>query len=133
MKILADTTINIDPDAETLAEIAILAADAAKDLGLSPRVAMLSFSNFGDAPHPFSQKVARATTLVKERRPDLIVDGEIQANVALDESARALYPFSSLKGAANVLIFPSCTQETSPTSCSPPRAALRSLVPSYWA
>ena len=106
VKILADTTINIDPDAETLAETAILAADAARDLGLTPRVAMLSFSNFGDAPHPFSRKVAEATALVKERRPDLMVDGEMQANVALDESARALYPFSSLKGAANVLIFP---------------------------
>jgi malate dehydrogenase (oxaloacetate-decarboxylating)(NADP+) len=67
---------------------------------------MLSFSNFGDAPHPFTTKVARATALVKELRPDLIVDGEMQANVALDEGARRLYPFSSLEGAANVLIFP---------------------------
>ena len=106
VKILADTTINIDPDAEALAEIAILAADAAKELGLKPRVAMLSFSNFGDAPHPFTTKVARATALVKELRPDLMVDGEMQANVALDESARALYPFSTLQGVANVLIFP---------------------------
>jgi malate dehydrogenase (oxaloacetate-decarboxylating)(NADP+) len=103
---LADTTINIDPDSDTLAETAILAADAVADLGLIPRVAMLSFSNFGDAPHPQSQKVAEATRMVKERRPDLMVDGEMQANVALDEEARAPYPFSKLKGRANVLIFP---------------------------
>jgi malate dehydrogenase (oxaloacetate-decarboxylating)(NADP+) len=103
---LADTTINIDPDAETLAEIAELAADAVSELGLEPRVAMLSFSNFGDAPHPASQKVARATRLVAERRPELMIDGEMQANVALDEEARAPYPFCKLKGRANVLIFP---------------------------
>jgi malate dehydrogenase (oxaloacetate-decarboxylating)(NADP+) len=103
---LADTTINIDPDAETLAETAILAADAVAALGLTPRVAMLSFSNFGDAPHPQSQKVAEATQMVKERRPDLMIDGEMQANVALDVEARAPYPFSKLKGRANVLIFP---------------------------
>ncbi|MBX3130034.1 MAG: NADP-dependent malic enzyme [Polyangiaceae bacterium] len=106
VKLLADTTINIDPDADTLAETAILAADTARELGLTPRIAMLSFSNFGDAPHPFSRKVAEATQLVKVRRPDLMVDGEMQANVALDEQARAPYPFSTLVGSANVLIFP---------------------------
>jgi malate dehydrogenase (oxaloacetate-decarboxylating)(NADP+) len=106
VKFMADTTVNIDPDAETLAETAILAADAVRDLGIEPRVAMLSFSNFGDAPHPQSKKVAEATALVKKRRPDLMVDGEMQANVALDEEARNPYPFSSLKGSANVLIFP---------------------------
>jgi malate dehydrogenase (oxaloacetate-decarboxylating)(NADP+) len=106
VKFMADTTINIDPDAETLAETAILAADAVRELGIEPRVAMLSFSNFGDAPHPQSKKVAEATAIVKKRRPDLMIDGEMQANVALDEEARAPYPFSSLKGSANVLIFP---------------------------
>jgi len=106
VKFLADTTINIDPDAETLAETAILAADMVSELGIEPRIAMLSFSNFGDAPHPQSFKVARATALVKHRRPDLTIDGEMQANVALDEDARSPYPFSSLKGSANVLIFP---------------------------
>lgn len=105
-KFLADTTINIDPDAETLAETAMLAADTVRDLGIVPRVAMLSFSNFGDAPHPASLKVAEATILIKERRPDLMVDGEMQADVALDEEARSVYPFSSLKGSANVLVFP---------------------------
>jgi malate dehydrogenase (oxaloacetate-decarboxylating)(NADP+) len=106
VRFLADTTINIDPDAESLAEIAMLAADAVSELGLEPRVAMLSFSNFGDAPHPFSKKVAEATAIVQRERPDLMIDGEMQANLALDEDARAVYPFSKLKGAANVLIFP---------------------------
>jgi len=103
---LADTTINIEPDAEALAEIALLAAERVKELGIEPRVAMLSFSNFGDAPHPASKKVAEATRLVKARRPELMVDGEMQANVALDPEDRKLYPFSTLKGAANVLVFP---------------------------
>ncbi len=106
VRFLADTTINIDPDEDTLAEIAILAADAVRDLGIEPRVAMLSFSNFGDAPHPESRKVANATSKVKALRPDLMIDGEMQANVALDEDARAPYPFCTLKGSANVLIFP---------------------------
>ncbi|HEY4159264.1 MAG TPA: phosphate acyltransferase, partial [Polyangiaceae bacterium] len=106
VRFLADTTINIEPDAETLAEIALLAAETVSELGLEPRVAMLSFSNFGDAPHPASEKVAKATALVKAKMPELMIDGEMQANVALDEEARAPYPFSRLKGAANVLIFP---------------------------
>jgi malate dehydrogenase (oxaloacetate-decarboxylating)(NADP+) len=106
VRFLADTTINIDPDAETLAEIAMLAADAVQELGLEPRVAMLSFSNFGDAPHPHTKKVQEATAMVQRLRPDLMIDGEMQANVALEEEARAVYPFSKLKGAANVLVFP---------------------------
>jgi len=106
VKFLADTTINILPDADTLAEIAILAADMVHELGIEPRVAMLSFSNFGDAPHAESQKVARAAALVQASRPDIMIDGEMQANVALDEEARAPYPFSKLKGSANVLVFP---------------------------
>jgi malate dehydrogenase (oxaloacetate-decarboxylating)(NADP+) len=103
---LADTTINIQPDAETLSEIALLVAEKVQDFGIQPRVAMLSFSNFGDAPHAESKKVALATRLVKARRPDLIIDGEMQANVALSEADRASYPFSSLAENANVLIFP---------------------------
>jgi malate dehydrogenase (oxaloacetate-decarboxylating)(NADP+) len=106
VRFLADTTINIDPNADELAEIALLATDAVTELGLEPRVAMLSFSNFGDAPHPQSRKVAEATAKVQKLRPDLMIDGEMQANVALDEEARAVYPFSKLRGAANVLIFP---------------------------
>ncbi|HEY8944371.1 MAG TPA: phosphate acyltransferase, partial [Polyangiaceae bacterium] len=106
VRFMADTTINIQPDAETLAEIAILAAETVEDLGIEPRVAMLSFSNFGDAPHPESRKVADAVELVKQARPNLMIDGEMQVNVALDEEARAPYAFSKLKGSANVLIFP---------------------------
>jgi malate dehydrogenase (oxaloacetate-decarboxylating)(NADP+) len=106
VRFLADTTINIDPNADELAEIALLAADAVAELGLEPRVAMLSFSNFGDAPHPQSKKVADATAKVQAARPELMIDGEMQANVALDEEARAVYQFSKLKGTANVLIFP---------------------------
>src|SRR5690606_28243873 len=71
---LADTTINIDPSAETLSEIALLVAERVQDFGIEPRVAMLSFSNFGDAPHPASKKVAEATRLVKQRRPGLMID-----------------------------------------------------------
>ncbi|MBX3247592.1 MAG: NADP-dependent malic enzyme [Myxococcales bacterium] len=107
VKLFADTTINIEPDAETLAEIATLTADLAKELGLAPRVAMLSFSNFGDAPHAESRKVAKAVELVRRRRPELQVEGEMQADVALLESARRPYPFAQLDGAANVLVFPS--------------------------
>jgi malate dehydrogenase (oxaloacetate-decarboxylating)(NADP+) len=106
VRFMADTTINIQPDAATLAEIAILAAETVIELGLEPRVAMLSFSNFGDAPHPESTKVAEAVALVQARWPELMIDGEMQANVAVDEEARAPYPFCKLKGPANVLIFP---------------------------
>lgn len=106
VRFLADTTMNIEPDAETLAETAILAAEMVHELGIEPRIAMLSFSNFGDAPHPQSVKVAKATALVKQRCPELNIDGEMQVNVALDENARAPYAFSTLKGSANVLIFP---------------------------
>lgn len=103
---LADTTINIQPNADTLAEIAVLSAERVAEFGLEPRVAMLSFSNFGDAPHPESLKVAEATRIVKSRCPDLMIDGEMQVNVALNASDRKNYPFSTLKGDPNVLIFP---------------------------
>jgi malate dehydrogenase (oxaloacetate-decarboxylating)(NADP+) len=103
----ADTTVNIDPDAETLAEIARLAAGFVRWLGIEPRVAMLSFSNFGSAPHPQSDKVRRATERVKELDPELVVDGEMQLETAVDpELRRRTYPFSSLTGSANVLVFP---------------------------
>ncbi len=103
----ADATVNIEPTAEELAETAILTAQKARQFEVEPRVAMLSFSNFGSAEHPLTLKVKRATALVKERAPELIVDGEVQANVALDPELMAnQYPFSKLKGDANVLIFP---------------------------
>ena len=103
----ADTTVTIEPTAEELAETAILTAEKAKYFEVEPRVAMLSFSNFGSALHPLTSKVAKATRLVKEMAPDLIVEGEIQANVALDpELIEKQYSFSQLKGNANVFIFP---------------------------
>ncbi|MFO7983746.1 MAG: NADP-dependent malic enzyme [Desulfuromonadales bacterium] len=103
----ADTTVTIEPTAEELAETAILTAEKAKHFDFEPKVAMLSFSNFGSAEHPLTLKVKKATQLVKDWNRDLIVDGEIQANVALEpEMIKNQYPFSELKGDANVLIFP---------------------------
>jgi malate dehydrogenase (oxaloacetate-decarboxylating)(NADP+) len=105
-RFFADTSINIDPDAETVAEIATMSADLVSELGIEPRVAMLSFSNFGDAPHPESRKMAEATAMVAKRRPELMIDGEMQADVALIDSLREAYPFSKLTKPANVLVFP---------------------------
>jgi len=104
----SDTTVNIEPTAEDLAEIAILAAEVAREFGFEPRVAMLSFSNFGSTRHPLTEKVRRATELVKARCPELMVDGEMMADTAVvPEILEADYPFSTLKGGANVLVFPS--------------------------
>jgi malate dehydrogenase (oxaloacetate-decarboxylating)(NADP+) len=105
--LFTDATVNIDPTAEDLAEIATLAADYAVKLELDPRVAFLSFSNFGSTPHPLSDKVRKAVALVKERRPDLPVDGEMQADTAvMPDIIEARYPFSAVTD-ANVLVFPS--------------------------
>jgi malate dehydrogenase (oxaloacetate-decarboxylating)(NADP+) len=104
---LADATVNIDPTSEDLAEIAICAAEMARRFGQEPRVALLSFSNFGSTRHPLAEKVARAVALVRERAPNLMVDGEMQADTAVvPEIIEHDYPFSTLKGGANVLIFP---------------------------
>lgn len=104
---LADCGVNIDPSAEDLAEIAMLTAGCARKLGIEPRVAMLSFSNFGSVDHPFARKVRTATEIVKQRAPDLTVDGEMQLITALDGQIRSDYfPFSDLEKDANVLIFP---------------------------
>ncbi len=102
----ADTTVNVDMNAEQLAEMAVLAARTATSLGFEPRVAMLSFSNFGSAPHRESNKVAEAVRILHERHPDMAVDGEMQADTALNPDLLAQYPFSRLKSPANVLIFP---------------------------
>jgi malate dehydrogenase (oxaloacetate-decarboxylating)(NADP+) len=105
--LFTDATVNIEPTAEDLSEIACLAADFAKRLEIDPRVAFLSFSNFGSTPHPLSDKVRRAVELTKTRRPDLMVDGEMQADTAVvEEIIDARYPFSAVKD-ANVLVFPS--------------------------
>jgi malate dehydrogenase (oxaloacetate-decarboxylating)(NADP+) len=103
----ADTMVNIDPSAEELAEIALLAAEAAEMFGIEPRVAMLSFSSFGSVHHPLATRVARAVQLVHEQRPELAVDGEMHVDPAVVEQiARENYPHSRIQGDANVLIFP---------------------------
>ena len=103
----ADTTVNINPTAEELAQIAYAASRISRTMGIVPRIAMLSFSNFGSVKHPDAEKMARATQLLKQRDPTLVVDGEMQADTALDpEMLKRDYPFSSLKEQANVLIFP---------------------------
>jgi len=105
--LFTDATVNIDPTAEQLSEIASLAADFAKQLEIEPRVAFLSFSNFGSTPHPLSDKVRRAVELTKSHRPDLQVDGEMQADTAVESLImEERYPFSKVKD-ANVLVFPS--------------------------
>jgi len=104
---LADATVNIEPNAEELAEIAIQAAEKARRFDQEPRVAMLSFSNFGSTRHPLSEKVRRAVDLVRLRAPTLMIDGEMQADTAVvPEILEETYPFSTLKGGANVLVFP---------------------------
>ncbi|MSP92722.1 MAG: NADP-dependent malic enzyme [Myxococcales bacterium] len=106
--VLADTTVNIEPDAAMLADIALMAAEYAEALGLQPRVAMLSFSNFGQSAHAEARKVSEAVRLLRQRAPNLQVDGEMQVQVALDPVARArVWPQSRLEGVANVLVFPS--------------------------
>jgi malate dehydrogenase (oxaloacetate-decarboxylating)(NADP+) len=103
----SDTTVNIDPTAEDLAEIALLAAEVARDFNIEPRVAMLSFSNFGSTRHPMSEKMRVAAELVKQSHPEMMVDGEMMADTAVvPELLEEDYPFSTLKGGANVLVFP---------------------------
>ncbi len=103
----ADTTVNIDPNAATLAEIALLTARFVEGLGLEPRIAMLSFSNFGSASHPESDRVRKAVEMVKALDPSLEIDGEMQADTAVDEKIlTGTYGFSDLKAPANILVFP---------------------------
>jgi malate dehydrogenase (oxaloacetate-decarboxylating)(NADP+) len=104
--VFTDATVNLDTDADKLAEIAILANDFARTIEMDPVVALLSFSNFGATPHADSEKVQHALEIVRERRPDICIDGEVQADFAvngalLDEH----YPFAEIRD-ANVLVFP---------------------------
>ncbi len=106
--IFSDCGLVVDPDAQALSEIAIAAAGNARSLLMEdPRVAMLSFSTAGSARHPMVDKVVEATRLVRERRPELSVDGEVQLDAALvPEIAARKLPGSRVNGAANVLVFP---------------------------
>jgi malate dehydrogenase (oxaloacetate-decarboxylating)(NADP+) len=104
---LADTTVNIDPTPEELAEITLLTVEFVRRFGIVPRVAMLSFSNFGSNRHQAARKVRRAVELLRDRAPELELDGEMQADTAIVEALlRENYSWSRLQGPANVLIFP---------------------------
>jgi malate dehydrogenase (oxaloacetate-decarboxylating)(NADP+) len=110
MYFLADCAVNIESTAEELAEIALCAAETAQRFNVIPRVAMLSFSNFGSVKHPFAEKARRAAELVRAADPTLMVDGEMQADTAVVPGiVEETYPFSRLRGGANVLIFPDLT------------------------
>jgi malate dehydrogenase (oxaloacetate-decarboxylating)(NADP+) len=107
---IADPTINIDPSPEELADIALLSAQTARHYDVEPRVAMLSFSNFGSTKHPLAEKVQRAVEIVRAKAPGLPVEGEMQADIAVvPELLNRLYPFNALKDGANVLVFPDLT------------------------
>ncbi|MCA9543296.1 MAG: NADP-dependent malic enzyme, partial [Myxococcales bacterium] len=107
VKVFADTTVNIEPDAQALADITLAAAQMARELDLDPKVALLSFSNFGSSSHPQARKVRDALARVHAADPSLVVDGEMQLGPAIDaEHRERIFPFSSLDGEANVLVFP---------------------------
>ena len=107
MLLFADCAIEIDPDAKDLAQVALDTAVTARKFGIKPKVAMLSFSTHGSAKHPEVDKVKEATAIVKDKNPNLVVDGEMQVDAALvPEIAKSKFPGSKLQGDANVLIFP---------------------------
>ncbi|MEC9346625.1 MAG: NADP-dependent malic enzyme [Pseudomonadota bacterium] len=104
---LADTYVTFEPDAEQLAELAVLAAGQVRRFGITPKVALLSHSSFGSRVSDSSEKMCRAVELVRERAPDLEIEGEMQGDVALDEIFRArAFPRAGLNGQANILIMP---------------------------
>ncbi|MBK3733960.1 NADP-dependent malic enzyme [Azospirillum brasilense] len=104
---IADTTVHVRPDGRTLADIAVGAAAKARQMGHEPRVALLSFSNFGQHPHPHADPLREAISILDSRRVDFEYDGEMSADVALDHQLmKRVYPFCRLSGPANVLIMP---------------------------
>ncbi|NNF20092.1 MAG: NADP-dependent malic enzyme [Flavobacteriaceae bacterium] len=105
---LADTSINIDPTAEEIAEIAVMTANLASAFGFDPVMALLSYANFGSSNHPHATKVAKAVQILHEKYPEMVVDGEIQTDFALNkELHQSQFPFSKLAGKkVNTLIFP---------------------------
>ena len=108
---LADTTVNFNPTAEELADITMMVAKEVRNFNLTPRIAMLSYSNFGSSDSPEARLVAEATKILKQRNPSLIVDGEMQGSMAFNkEILRDNYPFSELVDEdVNVLMFPNLT------------------------
>jgi malate dehydrogenase (oxaloacetate-decarboxylating)(NADP+) len=107
VKFFSDAVFNIDPDAETLADITIQTADAVQSFGIAPRVAMISYSNFGAVNHPSTRKIRDAIDIVRRLRPELEIDGEMQPEMALDSERRKQYfGFSRLTRSANTLVFP---------------------------
>jgi malate dehydrogenase (oxaloacetate-decarboxylating)(NADP+) len=108
VKFFGDTVFNIFPDADTLADITVQMADAVQGFGVTPRVAMISYSNFGSVRHPDVTRIHRTIDLVRDRRPELEIDGEMQPEVALDPVRRQQsYGFSRLTKSANTLVFSS--------------------------
>ncbi len=105
---LADTSINIDPNAEEIAEIAQMTANVASTFGFEPVMALLSYANFGSSSHPNAKKVREAVKILHEKNPELVVDGEIQTDFALNrELLESKFPFSKLAGRkVNTLVFP---------------------------
>ncbi|MGD9808666.1 MAG: NADP-dependent malic enzyme [Deferribacterales bacterium] len=103
----ADTTVNIDPDADVLAQIAVQSADTCAKFEIEPKVAMISFSNFGSVRIPRTQKIRDAVKMVKAKYPNLVIDGEMQADSALYRPiVDDAFPFSDIKGDATVMVFP---------------------------
>jgi malate dehydrogenase (oxaloacetate-decarboxylating)(NADP+) len=108
VKFFGDTVFNIFPDAETLADITVQMADAVQGFGITPRVAMISYSNFGSVRHPDVTRIHKTIELVRARRPQLEIDGEMQPEMALDGDARQkAFSFSRLTKSANTLVFSS--------------------------
>jgi len=104
---LTDTAVNIAPTEDDLAEIALLAAEEVQSLGIEPVVAMLSFSSFGGTPHPKTDMIRRAVQIARDEAPDILIDGEMRVDAALDPSVQMRYPSCRLNGKrANILVFP---------------------------
>ncbi len=107
VKFFADATVNIQPDAETLVEITAQVVEAVRGFGIRPRVALVSFSNYGSHPHAEPEAMRQALAMIREKMPDLEIDGEMQADFALDkERLDEIFPFNTLTDEANVIIFP---------------------------
>lgn len=103
---LGDATVNVYPDSETLAEIAVEVAKVARRFGISPKVAMLSFSDFGSSRAQRSERIEQSIEIARSIDPSLVIDGPMQGDTALDVNVQKEYPFMTFKGPANVLICP---------------------------